>query len=114
MQYGTRKESPCRGCIRVRDPANCENKTCKEWQAWFISRWEDMRAGVRKYAHGKGVQGKPISVGGVKYHHPERVREFLEIDPCLQCSWADGMCSGTCHEKQVWLAAKEGTNELEK
>ncbi len=38
-----RWQSPCRGCARVRDPANCENKLCKEWQAWFVERWDAMR-----------------------------------------------------------------------
>lgn len=36
-------ESPCLSCIRVKDPDNCENKTCKLWSEWFISWWEGIR-----------------------------------------------------------------------
>ena len=114
MQYGTHKDYPCRGCKRVRDPVNCENKACKDWKAWFISRWEAMRASIREQAHGKGVPGTPISVGGVKYHHPERVREFLAMDPCVRCPWRDGLCEGTCDARQIWLKDKEESIELEK
>lgn len=40
-------ESPCLTCTRVKDPKNCENKSCKDWQAWYIGRWEAMRANLR-------------------------------------------------------------------
>lgn len=36
-------ECPCPKCTKHRDFINCENKTCKEWKEWFISRWETMR-----------------------------------------------------------------------
>ena len=39
----TKNQSPCLTCIRVKDPSNCENKTCKLWKAWFIRTWEAMR-----------------------------------------------------------------------
>lgn len=32
--------SPCRTCVRVRDPENCENKRCNEWRRWFLRRWD--------------------------------------------------------------------------
>ncbi len=31
--------SPCLYCARVACPEACENKTCKEWKQWFLSRW---------------------------------------------------------------------------
>ena len=36
-------EHPCKTCTRVKDPKKCENKTCKDWQKWFMDRWEAMR-----------------------------------------------------------------------
>lgn len=113
MATSSNKESPCRLCQRVRDPANCENKLCRDWQSWFIDRWEARRRYVRATARGKGIQGDTISVGGVKYQHPNNVRDFIEMDPCLQCPWRDGLCPGTCDTRQMWLEAKEKTNELE-
>lgn len=107
------KEFPCRACTRVRDPAKCENKLCKEWQAWFIERWEAMRTSIMQQAAAPGVQGDTISVGGTEYHHPNHVRQFLEIDPCVQCPWSDGLCMSPCEARQVWLESKERINELE-
>lgn len=113
MQNTEQHSSPCLCCQRVRDPQNCENKLCKEWQAWFIDRWESMRRAIKDKVQGKGIQGEAISVGGTKYHHPERVREFLKLDPCLRCPWRDGLCPNPCDTRKVWLEAKERGNELE-
>ena len=38
-------ESPCVTCTRVKDPENCENKSCQVWREWFIRRWEEIRSG---------------------------------------------------------------------
>lgn len=35
-------ENPCTHCVRVADPAQCDNKQCKVWQRWFLSRWEQI------------------------------------------------------------------------
>lgn len=113
MIRGTQRESPCLYCTRVRDPKNCENKLCNEWRIWWIGRWEAMRTIARQHARGKGIQGSPVSVGGTMYHHPDRVREYLMIDPCLQCPWKDGLCPNPCDTKQIWLSEKEVTGELE-
>ena len=113
MQKNTGKRSPCLTCQRVRDPKNCENKMCEEWRRWWIGRWDAIREGVAKQAKGAGVQGHPVSVGGTQYHHPERVREFLKMDPCLRCPWRDGLCPNPCDTRKVWLEAKERGNELE-
>ena len=55
-------KSPCLHCTRVKDPSNCENKTCKEWQAWFISRWEAMRANIRA-----DIDQAPLTEHGVPW-----------------------------------------------
>lgn len=36
---------PCKTCTRVKDPKKCENKVCREWQAWFIQKWDELRKG---------------------------------------------------------------------
>ena len=113
MEHVGQKQSPCLSCQRVRDPANCENKLCNEWRSWWIGRWECMRMTVKAIANGRGIQGNPISVGGTKYHHPDRTRDFLLVDPCLQCPWRDGLCQSTCDTKQIWIETKERSNELE-
>lgn len=45
--------SPCEGCTRVVNPDACENKLCKDWKAWFLSRWAKIYGFGRKY----GVKG---------------------------------------------------------
>ena len=113
MQHGTKTKSPCESCQRVRDPRNCENKLCNEWRSWWIGRWEHMRETERLRAKGKGIQGNPISVGGTKYHHPDRTRDFLLVDPCLQCPWRDGLCSSPCYAKKLWTETRERICGLE-
>lgn len=51
----TLKKSPCLTCTRVKDPRNCENKTCKLWQEWFMQRWQAMQArlGIQPKAEGE-------------------------------------------------------------
>lgn len=105
--------SPCLNCQRVRDPKNCENKTCREWQAWFIDRWDTMRKLILQAPQGEGIRGATISVGGREYHHPDRVRQFLKVNPCLRCPRAVGLCPSPCNTKKAWLEAKESANELE-
>lgn len=41
--------SPCLTCTRVRDPKNCENKSCMDWRAWFLERWETVRRNIRMF-----------------------------------------------------------------
>ena len=45
--YETELCYPCTTCVRVKDPANCENKKCRDWSEWFLERWEAMRQSVR-------------------------------------------------------------------
>ena len=38
-------EKPCLTCTRVKDPANCENKSCQTWREWFLKKWGELRNG---------------------------------------------------------------------
>ena len=37
-------QSPCKTCTRVKDPTNCENKTCLPWRKWFLRKWAELQA----------------------------------------------------------------------
>lgn len=113
MEAGKNRKSPCIICQRVRDPQNCENKLCKDWQAWFIDRWESMRRGVMQAEQGQCIQSEAVSVGGEKYHHPDRVRQFLAEGPCLRCLRSRGLCTKPCQVRRTWENEKEKMRELE-
>ena len=108
-------ESPCIGCTRVRDPKSCENKTCKDWQAWFIARWEAMRRNVFAKMQQAEATGDAISVGGFQYSHPDRVRSNMENKPCDKCVCPAELCSTPCAVLRAWTEqnAMEVSNELE-
>ena len=93
-------ESPCLTCTRVRDPKNCENKTCKDWQAWFIDRWEAMRDFVRKDMAQAEMWETGIPLGGHRYAAPHRAAAYLETDPCGNCPV--GQCDSPCPVRQAW------------
>lgn len=38
-------EKPCLTCQKVKDPVDCENKSCKEWREWWLKKWEELRNG---------------------------------------------------------------------
>lgn len=40
-----KNQSPCLTCTRVKDPIDCEIKSCKEWREWWLKRWEALRSG---------------------------------------------------------------------
>ena len=42
-------EKPCDYCKKVACPAECENKTCREWKAWFLGRWAGIYAYGQRY-----------------------------------------------------------------
>lgn len=113
MKAEENSKYPCSTCQRVRDPKNCENKLCKEWQAWFIDRWDSMRRSIMQAEPGQCIQGETISVGGEKYHHPDRVRQFLSEEPCLQCPRSNGFCLNPCQVRKTWDSEKEKMRELE-
>ena len=103
--------SPCLACTRVRNPENCENKLCKDWQGWFIDRWEAMRKNVRAEVDTTPVQEIGIPLGGERYTSPHRVREYLRLDPCHRCLYPKEHCHSPCPAKEAWLRIKSGVSK---
>lgn len=99
--------SPCVHCTRVRDPKNCENKGCKDWQAWFIDRWEAMREHVRAEMETAETTDAGIPLGGQRYAPPHRVREYLQTDPCEHCMCPKDICHAPCPVKSAWTQTKK-------
>ena len=97
--------SPCLTCTRVQKPHNCENKTCKEWQAWFIDRWETMRSNVRTQMEKAPLKDTGIPLGGHRYVSPHRVTEYRKQDPCQRCLGPIDLCHSPCPAKSAWLKA---------
>ena len=100
--------SPCLTCNRVRDPKNCENKTCRDWQAWFIHHWESMRDAVRKDRAKAQLLVEGVPLGGEYYASPHRVKTYLDTDPCTACPC--GSCRVPCSVRKAWEEAK-GVNK---
>jgi len=98
--------SPCLKCARVKRPQDCENKSCKEWQAWFIDRWEAMRAAVRVHMD---VPGQPVGVcvSGTHYAAPHQVTAYLEADPCESCLCPRSLCTTPCRTRISWDRARQ-------
>ena len=99
---------PCLYCGRVRDPKNCENKLCKDWQAWFISRWDAMRLQIRQEMEHSGASQAGVPLGGERYPHPDAVREYLDHDPCDRCPCPNGLCQRSCPAKAAWQEKVRG------
>ena len=106
-------DSPCLTCTRVRNPGNCENKTCKEWRAWFIDRWETMRKNVRKSVDHTPIKEYGLPLGGHRYAPPHQLQTFMQTDPCETCYCPTDVCTTPCQLKLVWQQRKEKPNELE-
>ena len=100
-------KSPCLTCTRVKDPRNCENKLCKDWQNWFVERWDAMRASIYAGTVPLAVDRNAITVGGYQYSHPDHVRQFLRYKPCLTCNCPEDLCKEPCTLLVVWEAMKE-------
>lgn len=101
-------KSPCLNCTRVRDPINCENKTCKDWQAWFIDRWESMRENVRSQMENASVSEIGVPLGGNRYLPPHRMEEYLDADPCDRCHCPKSICTTPCPAKVHWNDLQSG------
>lgn len=84
-----RRESPCAGCTRVKDPRNCENKNCQIWQRWYIARWEQLRRQLG------GEATLPDTAGDT------------EQDPCETCLYPKPLCAAVCSLKKDWLANRK-------
>ena len=98
--------SPCLRCTRVRNPQTCENKLCKDWQAWFLHRWESMRANVRTQLESTPAREIGVPLGGHLYVSPHRFRAYMEGDPCLRCPSTMELCMRPCPTKLIWAEVK--------
>jgi len=97
--------SPCMRCTRVANPEDCENKTCKAWRSWFISRWDAMRRGVRRDMEAVQPQPAGVQVGANCYAAPHQVMGYLKSDPCESCLCPRDLCVTACPVKKNWLNA---------
>ena len=101
--------SPCVCCTKVADPEKCENKNCAQWQAWFLQRWELIRAFPRYHMENAVLEQPGICLGGRKYAHPETVRQYLRRDPCEKCVSPKDLCTAPCPAHIAW---ERGRGEL--
>ena len=99
--------SPCLTCTRVKNPQSCENKACKEWQSWFVDRWDSMRRYVRDEIRKAPLEESGIPLGGHKYAAPHLVRKYLQVNPCTRCRIPADLCSTPCHRKEIWQSARD-------
>lgn len=107
MKGEIKTPSPCLTCSRVPDPRNCENKQCKRWQAWFLSRWALIHAYPRGAMDADDLAEAGVTIGGRTYSAPHQVRAYLDTDPCSKCLCPRDLCSTPCRVKRVWEKAKE-------
>lgn len=49
-------QSPCLTCTRVKNPGSCENKTCRVWSEWFLTRWGYIHDFYKACADKKGEE----------------------------------------------------------
>ncbi len=99
--------SPCMRCTRVSDPRQCENKDCRQWQQWFIDKWNTMRAAPRLDIERHPRQAEGVCIGGRFYAPPHRVRNYLQTDPCNNCLCPRDLCAIPCRIKRDWLKARQ-------
>ena len=100
---------PCLECTRVRDPQSCENKGCKDWQAWFLHRWEAMRQNIRSQMEASTIRDIGIPLGGETYAHPDQIRGYLRENPCQRCLCPKNLCHIPCPARMAWA---EKQNEV--
>ena len=102
---------PCTYCSKVANPSNCDNKKCVPWQRWFLQKWECTRALFCVPYENAPLQVTGIPLGGHRYAHPHRVREYRANGPCQGCRLPKDLCTTPCSAKKVWQ--KEVADELE-
>ena len=100
--------SPCLTCTRVKNPKNCESKVCKDWQTWFIARWDAMRSRIRDEITMATTEEHGVPLGGNRYASPHQVRDFLQKDPCKTCHCPKELCETPCRLRLVWLERTGG------
>jgi hypothetical protein len=107
MRTILQQTSPCLRCTRVKDPRNCENKNCQQWQRWFINRWDSLRACPRQAKEQEVLMPVGISVGGTRYAHPNHTRTYLKNDPCNACRCPKDLCTSPCPSKRAWEESRK-------
>ena len=99
--------SPCYSCTRVRDPAACENKNCRQWRQWFAESWEQTRMNPALQRELKKVGIETVNVGGFHYAHPDRVKEYVQTDPCESCPFPSELCTSPCPARRAWMETRK-------
>lgn len=46
-------DCPCETCTKVNHPEQCTSKTCPDWKAWWLERWEAIHDFGRRYVKKK-------------------------------------------------------------
>ena len=98
--------SPCVGCMRVKDPGDCENKNCKLWQRWFVHKWDQLRAYPRLRMDLEPPKPVGVHIAGRRYALPHQVKTYLENDPCQNCVCPRELCLTPCRNRRMWEKAK--------
>lgn len=98
---------PCNRCNKVADPRQCENKECRQWQSWFIEKWNTMRVAPRLDIERRPREMEGVCIGGRYYAMPHRVNRYLHNDPCQTCMCPRDLCVIPCRVKRDWQAARE-------
>lgn len=101
------RTSPCLCCTRVKDPANCNNKNCIQWQIWFAESWEAARRQLRANMDKGSEPPKGVVIGGRSYIPPNQLHYYLEHDPCQGCPFRQTLCKEHCRTRLSWQAARE-------
>lgn len=105
-RFATGAINPCALCTQVKDPENCENKNCKVWQKWFLSRWELIRGYPRQAMDQTPLKPVGISLGGHIYCHPSQRIDYIKNNPCDACKCPRELCTGPCRVRRVWEEVK--------
>ena len=102
-----RRQSPCMTCLRVSNPQECENKSCKLWQDWFVARWALLHSYSRRVMDAPSPR-LGVTIGGVCYAHPVQVQDYRKDDPCNGCACTADLCKTPCRARQNWAKAVNG------
>ena len=111
MKEERKNTSPCPASRRVRDPQNCNNKRCRDWQGGFIDRWEAMRRSIRLKMENAAMNEEGVQVGGNLYSHPDRVREYTEVSTYDGWLCPKDLCTTPCAVCKAWDDAKGGEQD---
>ncbi len=101
--------SPCLSCSRVPDPRACDNKNCRQWQQWFLGRWDLIHRYPRKQMDNAVLKPVGVPLGGRHYAAPHQVQAYLQKDPCEKCVCPKELCSTPCRVRRAWEEAKGET-----